>query len=136
MKKESKILLSIFLLVLLCGCKYEVTAPTTASLVSGRYQDINNNMILMLEEQNGYVEADLSLPSAMVHLTGTYDSINQQVFMSSGLYTIGFDLLYGNGGVLVGLCKNNGSVVTVHFTFVGKLEKKIIHDQGGIGGSY
>ena len=122
----------IIFLVLIVSCSSEKIIEPIET-ISGRYQ--SEDMILLLDQSNSRVEAVLEWSGYSTYLIGKYDKINKQVIMNGNYFgnqNISFNLIYGNQS-LAGCYNYNGNgSIGIHFIFVNKLSKSIIHNQGRI----
>lgn len=123
-------ILIIVWLVVLAGCS-QISEPESLD-ITGRYQDTNNSMILLLEHNYRNVTATLEWEGISTNLQGKFDEINSQVIMSGlyyGTYQISFNLIYGNNSLAGGFVFTNSGTQAVRFEFKNRLSK---HSQGGL----
>jgi len=123
------IVLIVWIVAFAWGCT-QVTEPGQLD-ITGRYQDYDKSMILLLEHNYRNVTATLEWEGISTNLTGKFDEINSQVIMSGlyyGTYQISFNLIYKDGFLAGGFVFANNGTQAVRFEFKNKLNK---HDQGG-----
>lgn len=124
-------LIIAFVVAYLTGC--DTAEPIERIDISGRYQSIEQSMILLLEHNYRNISATLEWQGISTNLSGKYDELNSQVIMSGlyfGSYQISFNLIHGANNMLAGgfVFANNGTEA-IQFEFKNKLSK---HDQGGL----
>ncbi len=132
MKKSIIIGLIILIwLILLAGCE-TINEPEKNLDITGRYQSLEQGMILLLEHNYRNVTATLEWEGISTNLSGKFDEVNSQVIMSGlyyGSYQISFNLIYNNNILAGGFVFANNGTQSVMFEFKNKLNK---HDQGGL----
>ena len=123
-------ILIIIWLVMLAGCS-QISEPESLD-ITGRYQDLDNSMILLLEHNYRNVTATLEWEGISTNLSGKFDEINSQIIMSGlyyGSYQISFNLFYKDGFLAGGFVFANSGTQAVRFEFKNRLSK---HSQGGL----
>lgn len=128
--------LSIILVLILLGCEQSTEIKTTD--LTGRYQNADYGMIMLVEHNYTHVTASLEWSGYITNLDGVFDAKNNQVIMSGnyfGTQNLSFDLFVGSDNSLTGSFNYNGQGSrNIKFILVNKLYK---HDQGSINiGSY
>ena len=117
-------------LLAIFGCS-QISEPESLD-ITGRYQDLDKGMILLLEHNYRNVTATLEWEGISTNLQGKFDEINSQVIMSGlyyGAYQISFNLFYKDGFLAGGFVFANNGTQAVRFEFKNKLSK---HNQGSL----